>query len=335
VTFSIGARLTVISAVAFALLAAVTAVGLGVTSRELAWTVGVMASIAAFVTWWASRIALRPLGRVAAAARAVDVTNLEARLPKRGAGGELGDLVDSFNGTLGRLERAVGDMRQFSTALAHELRTPLTALRGEIELELRRPGGDPRSRAAMGSQLEEIDKLTRLIDQILTLARTESGQVQLTPAPVDLGVLATSLVDHLLPVAEARDIDLRCERHGTVVVQGDAAWLERLVLNLVDNALKFTHPGGRVTLRIRRAGRGAALEVQDTGVGMAPSVVPHIFDRFFRADPSRSSTIAGAGLGLSLVKWIVDSHHGTVSVESTPGRGSTFTVWIPSSGLAG
>jgi signal transduction histidine kinase len=140
------------------------------------------------------------------------------------------------------------------------------------------------------------------------------------------------MVDQLGPVAEARAIDLSCEPHGTVVMEGDVAWVQRLVLNLLDNAIKFTRPGGRIVLRVRRAERGATLEVQDTGVGMAPAVIPHIFERFFRADPARSSSVDGAGLGLSLVKWIVDSHHGRVSVVSAPGLGSTFKVWFPATG---
>lgn len=333
-TLSLRTRVTAISTAAFGLLAAAAGVMLGMASRELAWAVGGVAITTWIVTWSAAYLALLPLRRVAAAARSVDVSNLEARLPRHGAAGELAELVDAFNETLGRLERAVGDMRQFSTALAHELRTPLTALRAEIELELRRKGIDERSRVAMASQLEEIDTLTRLIDQILTLARTESGQVRLAPGPIDLGALGTAIVDHLVPVAEAREIDLRCEPQGPVLIEGDVAWLERLVLNLLDNALKFTRPGGRVVLRIRRAERGASLEVQDTGVGMPPAILPHIFERFFRADPSRSPTVGGAGLGLSLVKWIVESHHGRVSVQSSPGVGSTFTVWLPAAGLA-
>lgn len=328
-SLSLRARLTFIYGAAFCLLAAVVCLALGLTVRETAWSAGTVLLLAMLISWLVAPIALAPLVRVAAAARAIDVTNLEGRVPRRGASGELADLVDAFNETLGRLERSVGDMRQFSTALAHELRTPLTALRGEIELELRRAGLDARSRHAMESQLEEVDTLTRLIDQILTLARTESGQVRLTPVPVDLGALSDAMVDQLVPVAEARAIDLRCERHGHILIDGDVAWLQRLVLNLLDNAIKFTRPGGHIVLRVRRAEKGATLEVQDTGVGMSSAVIPHIFERFFRADPSRSSTVEGAGLGLSLVKWIVESHHGRVSVESSPGIGSTFKVWLP------
>jgi heavy metal sensor kinase len=300
----------------------------------LLWRVPVALIAAALATWWMSRFALRPLARVAAAAHVIDITTLGARLPLRGADDELDEVARAFNETLSRLERAVDDMRQFSMALAHELRTPLAALRGEIELDLRRPGLDETRRNTIGSQLEEIDRLKRLIDQILTLARAEAGQIPLRFTAVDLAALSAKLVDDLMPLAEARTIDLRCETRDGVMVQGDAGWLERLVLNLVDNALKFTKTGGRVVVRVVQTGNGASLEVRDSGVGMEPAVTSQIFDRFFRADRSRSSASEGAGLGLSLVKWIVDAHEGRIRVDSRPGEGSIFTVWLPATRAA-
>jgi len=284
---------------------------------------------AALATWWLAGFALAPLADVAARARDIDITNLAARLPLRGANDELDHVAASFNETLARLEHAVSEMRQFSAALAHELRTPLSALRGEIELSLRRTDLDEARRNALGSQLEELDKLKRFIDQTLMLARAESGQIQLKSAPVDLSALGSALVDQLVPVAESRSIDLRCEAPVAVSVDGDAGWLERLVLNLLDNALKYTPEGGRVVLGVRRARGGAEIEVQDTGVGMTAAIAPHIFDRFYRGDPARSSEPPGAGLGLSLVKWIVDGHHGRIRVDSQPGSGARFTVWLP------
>jgi len=168
-----------------------------------------------------------------------------------------------------------------------------------------------------------------LIDQILTLARAESGEIRLTFAPVDVGELAASLVEQLEPVAQARTIDLRCERNGTVMVNADAGWLQRLLLNLLDNAIKFTPDGGRVGVRVSRDGAMARIEVSDTGVGMSREELPHIFERFYRADPSRSSSTEGVGLGLSLAKWIVDRHRGTIEAASEPGKGSTLTVRLP------
>ena len=283
---------------------------------------------AAAGAWWLSGFALAPLTRVALAARDIDVATLDRRLPRRGVDDELEDVTRAFNDTLGRLEQSIGEMRQFSSALAHELRTPLAALRGEIELALR-AARDAELQRSFASQIEDIDRLTRLIDQVLTLARAESGQIPLRFAVVDLGTLASSLVEQLEPVAHVRSIELRCEPPPAVAALGDAGWLERLVLNLLDNAMKFTPEGGRVVVRVSRDDAGARLEIADTGIGMTPEVMAHVFDRFYQADPSRSCVPGGAGLGLSLVKWIVDRHHGTIAVTSQPGLGSTFTVTLP------
>jgi heavy metal sensor kinase len=295
----------------------------------LFWLLPSALVISAAASWWLAGFALRPLSVLAGAAREIDVRTLERRVPTRGIHDELEDVATAFNETLSRLEHSVGEMRQFSAALAHELRTPLAALRGEIELSLRRSGRDAAEQATLASQIEELDRLARLIDQILMLARAESGQIRLTFAPVDVGELAASLVEQLEPVAQARTIDLRCERNGTVLVNGDAGWLQRLLLNLLDNAIKFTREGGKVVLKVSREAGRARIDVRDTGIGMPPEVTPHVFERFFQADPARSSGNDGAGVGLSLVKWIVDRHEGTIAVQSRVGEGSTFTVRLP------
>jgi signal transduction histidine kinase len=219
-------------------------------------------------------------------------------------------------------------MRQFSTALAHELRTPIAALRGEIELAAMRPGLSEEQRAAAGSQLEELDKLKRTINQLLTLARAESGQIPLTLARVELAPLIESVVEQLEAVAQAQGLSLVTELQAAPAVEGDVEWLERLLLNLLDNAFKFTPRGGQVTVALLEAAGEAVIEVRDTGIGMTADVLPHVFERFYRADPARSSTATGAGLGLSLVQWIVERHHGSVRVASVPGRGCVFTVNI-------
>jgi heavy metal sensor kinase len=280
---------------------------------------------------WLSGFALRPLSRLASVAREIDVSTLERRLPTRGVKDELDDVARSFNETLARLEHSVGEMRQFSAALAHELRTPLAALRGEIELTLRVASTDEQRRV-LASQIEELDKLKRLIDHLLTLARAEAGQIPLTFTPVNVSDLAASLVEQLEPVAQARTIDLRCEREGPVIVDGDAGWLQRLLLNLLDNAMKFTREGGRVILRVSQEGGRVRIDVLDNGIGMSAQDADHAFERFYQADPSRSAPHEGVGLGLSLVKWIVDRHHGTIAVNSRLGEGSTFTVRLPGLG---
>jgi heavy metal sensor kinase len=302
---------------------------LNVFLEMLLWVVPISLVTGMLAGRWLAGLGLAPLVQLAAATHAIDVSNLEQRLPVRGTGDEFDEVATAFNETLARLERAVREMRQFSTALAHELRTPLAALRGEIELALRQhPSTNGESRR-LASQLEEIDRLKQLIAQLLTLARAEAGDIVLAREQVNLGALTASLVDQLEPVAQAKSIDLHLDPGGAVIVQGDSEWLERLVLNLVDNAIKFTPEGGRVVVRVAHNGDSATIEVADTGSGISPDVLPHIFEPFFRGDPARSAGAEGAGLGLSLVKWIVDRHKGRIQVHSTPGKGSTFAVVLP------
>jgi heavy metal sensor kinase len=293
--------------------------------------IGIPASLAAGILAGRStaRIALQPLTDLAVAARRIDVAGLGRRVPVRGTSDELDTVALAFNETLERLEHAVGEMRQFSTALAHELRTPLAALRGEIEMAMREPDVAPAAVRRMAGQLDEIDKLKRLIDQILTLARAEAGEIVLARSRVDLGALATRVVDQIELVAQAKSVALLLDCADAAAVQGDEQWLTRLILNLLDNAIKFTPEGGRIAVAVSHEDGFARLAVQDTGSGIPADAVPHLFDRFFRADPARPPDIEGAGLGLSLVKWIVDQHHGRIDVDSQPGRGSTFSVRLP------
>jgi heavy metal sensor kinase len=293
--------------------------------------IGVPAGLltAILVGRWTAAVALRPLTQLATATRGIDIAGLRQRLPVRGARDELDDVAVAFNETLSRLEHAVGEMRQFSTALAHELRTPLAALRGEIELAmLDGASGDDAQRRRAG-QLEEIDKLKALIERILLLARAEAGEIAIRRADVDLGGLAASLVEQIEPVAHAKDLDLRFEGGDPVFVHGDADWLKRVVLNLLDNAIKFTPAGGRIAVAVSADEMEARLTVRDSGIGIDAADAEHVFERFFRADRSRSSVVDGAGLGLSLVKWVVDRHHGRVDVDSRPWQGAAFTVTLP------
>jgi heavy metal sensor kinase len=294
----------------------------------LLWTVPAGLFVAILAGRWMATIALGPLLKFAEASRHIDVTNLRQRLPVRGVHDELDDVAHAFNETLARVEDAVGEMRQFSTALAHELRTPIAALRGEIELAAMKPDSGDAYRRTAASQLEELDRLKRLIDQLLTLARAESGQIPLLRERVDLGALAASAVEQVELVAQANGLELSCAASPDVFVYGDGEWLQRLLLNLLDNAFKFTPRGGQVRVAVSAGASQACLEVSDTGIGMPPDVLPHVFERFYRADPARSSSERGVGLGLSLVKWIADRHEGAVQASSGPGQGSTFRVYI-------
>ena len=294
--------------------------------RLLMWSALPTLAVVALAVWWMSRRAIAPLTALAADAGHVSIATLNHRLATRGSGDQLDKVAEAFNDTLSRLERAVGDMRQFSSALAHELRTPLTALRGELELNLFSRSADAELKTRVASQIEEIDRLTRLINQLLTLARAESGEIPLARDVVDLAALARSVTEQLEPIARAKELDLLCRTSERVVVVGDRGWLERCLLNLLDNALKYTPQGGKVQVLVARKGHEALVKVSDTGIGMSSDVIPHVFDRFYRGDPARSSSIEGAGLGLSLVKCIVDRHSGQIAVRSSIGHGSMFSI---------
>jgi len=295
----------------------------------LLWLIPVSIAVASLIGWWTSGRALRPITALAESAQRIELTELKNRLPVRGTGDELDQLAGTFNETFSRLARTVDEMKQFTASISHELRTPLSILRGEAEIALMHAGSEEEYRRVLSSQLEEFDKLTRMINQLLTLARAEAGETPITRKPVDLVELVKSLTDQMLPVAESREVQLHfeCERD-SIVVTGDANWLERVVLNLVDNAIKFTQPGGSVKVAVRSSEDKAVLEVTDTGAGIQPDSLPHIFERFYQADAARSGG-EGAGLGLSLVKWAVDQHGGTIDVASQPDHGTTFRVNLP------
>jgi heavy metal sensor kinase len=296
----------------------------------IAWSLPAGLVVVAGVGRWMAGGALAPIARLAHVARDIGVEDLHRRVPLRGSGDELDELASEFNGVLARLERAVGEMRQFSAAMAHELRTPLAALRAELETSLSGAPVDDR----IASQLEEVDKLTQLLGQLLTLARAEAGELSVAHEPLALDTVAQSVVDALEPVADAKGVALACDFQDAVDVVGDRGWLERLLVNLVDNAIKFTPTGGRVTVHVASHGLAAILAVRDTGVGIPPDWLPRIFDRFW-VGPTRVVGQDGAGLGLSLVKWIADQHDATIDVESRAGNGSTFTVRFAVKGATG
>jgi two-component system, OmpR family, sensor kinase len=285
--------------------------------------------VSALAGWQMARRALSPLTQLATAARKIDIGQLQQRLPTRGAGDEVDEVAVAFNETLARLENSVDQMKQFTASISHELRTPLTTLRGEAEIALLQASSVEDYRRVLTSQLEEFNKLSHMINQLLMLASAEAGEIQWTEQSVDLSALVGSLVDQLEPVAAAKKITLETNTQPEAKVRGDASWIERVILNLLDNAIKFTPDGGQVRVSVESENGEAVLRVRDTGIGIPPEALPHIFERFYRAEPSRSKQIEGVGLGLALVKWIVDRHRGRIQVESQPSKGSTFTVWLP------
>jgi len=293
------------------------------------WLIPLGLAVAGGSGWFMAKRVLKPVQSIALAARRIEVSHLNQRIPLLGSGDEFDQLATTFNETFSRLENAVGEMKQFTASIAHELRTPLTALRGEAEIALLHSQSTEDFQRVLYSQLEEFQKLTRLIDQLLTLARAEAGEFRLQRAIVPIDPLLKYIVDSLALLASEKGVSLVLEPGPGIVVRGDKEWLERALLNLLDNAIKYTPAGGRVTVRTADESSGVKIEIEDTGQGIPSAALPRVFERFYRADPARDKAVEGVGLGLSLVKWIVEAHGGTIEAASHPGNGSRFTILLP------
>jgi heavy metal sensor kinase len=276
--------------------------------------------------WFVSKRALVPVTELAARTEAVSGDNLSMRLPLRGAGDELDHLIANFNQMVERLEESFRQTRQFSTDVSHELRTPLTVVRGHLEVALMTARNEDQYREAILTALQEVERLSNTVRALLHLSQAESGQLKLRLAPLDLSSIAAGLMEQFQIVADSAQIRLTGHFAPSVPVAADRVQMERLISNLVSNAIKYTPAGGRVDVTVQVAEGAAELLVADTGQGIAAGVLPYIFDRFYRAPELRGDPDRGLGLGLSFVAWIVRAHHGTIDVESEVGKGSRFRV---------
>lgn len=273
-----------------------------------------------------SRQALAPISRVTETARRIAHTDdLGERIAAPRVQDEVGRLVSTFNEMLDRLQRLFQAQQRFITDLSHELRTPLAAIRGNLEVLQRGAGADPDMLQESLQDIErEVARLSRMVADLLALARADAG-VHLERRPVQLDALLLEVYREARHLA--RGIEVRLGSEDQVEIEGDPDRLKQLLLNLVDNALKFTPPGGTVTLSLYREGPWACLAVQDTGPGIAPEDLPHLFERFYRG--RTAGRRGGMGLGLSIARWIAEEHGGQITVETRMGQGSTFTVWLP------
>ncbi len=277
--------------------------------------------------WLAGRT-LGPVDRMAASARAISAENLDARLPVSAARDELSRLATTFNGMLERIEQGFSFHRQFWEDVAHELKTPLAIMKGEIEVALRTEAGAEEAREVLVSNLEEVERLIRLIERMLTLARLDRGGAPLETEEIDFTALAGRAVEEFRTPAEDKGLRLLYEAPATAPVRGDEARLHGLIAILLDNAVKFTPAAGTIGVAVAAAGNEVRLAVSDTGPGIADEDLPKIFDRFAR--PGRTGRGGGFGLGLSIAKAVAESHGGRIEVRSRLGAGSTFTVILPS-----
>lgn len=252
------------------------------------------------------------------------------RIPAEDLPAEGRDVVDKLNARLDALASAEKQQTQFIADVAHELRTPLTVLRGSLEVALEADRPPEEYREAIGNALLEIRHLTRISQNLLFLTRGESGRVTLSFANVELGRFAAETVRDLAPLAADRGITLTVsEPSAPVYVFADAGRLQQVLHNLLENAMRYTETGGKIEVGVAAAPGEALLAVSDTGFGIPESDLPYVFERFFRSKSSRHVYPGGSGLGLSIVRWIVEAHKGHVTVESAIGKGSTFTVHLP------
>lgn len=279
--------------------------------------------------WLLAGRALAPVDEMTRAARRIGAGDLSERLQESGTGDELDRLAQTLNETLGRLDDSFSRMRQFSADASHELQTPLTVLKGEIEVALRSSRTPAEYEATLQSALEEIDRMARLVDGLLFLARADTGVVRIERVPVDLCELIDAVLGELGPRADDHRVQLEEVVTGAVNAAGDPVLLRQLLRNLVDNAIKYGGEGTRVSVSAEPDGDAAVIRVSDDGRGIPSDERDRIFQRFYRAAGARSEQGGGAGLGLSIVRSIVEIHGGTIEATSGPQGGASFCVRLP------
>jgi heavy metal sensor kinase len=286
--------------------------------------------IAAGGGYWISRRALAPVDALVRTARDVSGTNLSTRLEKLQTGDELQRLSDTLNEMLDRIEAAFSRVTQFTADASHELRTPVSLIRTEAELSLRRSRSQTEYQDSLRHILLESERTTALIEQLLSLARADSGRETLQVQPVDLSTVLQGVADAWKQVAAIRDLRFSTNLpHSDAWVAGDENLLRRVADILLDNAFKYTLASGSVSLSLEAHEHSAAITIQDSGIGIPQDEQAKIFERFYRVDKSRTRAQGGNGLGLSIAQWIVSQHHGSIAVESRPGEGSIFRVELP------
>jgi heavy metal sensor kinase len=275
------------------------------------------------------RQALAPVDQITRKTEQITLHNLSERLPVARTADELERLSISLNHMIERLQEAMLNSQRFIADASHELRTPLTVLRGELERMARDTRLPADSQESAGSLLEEAERLAHIVEGLLAISRLDAGEAQTAWGRFDLAELVATTADQMSLLAQDKNIRVSCEASEAVFVDGDQARLKQVVVNLVDNAIKYTPERGTVDLRVAAGEGQARFEVTDTGIGIPAGALPHVFERFFRVDSARSREQGGAGLGLAIVKSICTAHHGRVEVSSQPGKGSSFRVELP------
>jgi signal transduction histidine kinase len=298
--------------------------------RLLRWLIPGLLAFAGAGGYWISRRALQPVDRITAAAESISIDNLGGQLSVPRSGDELQRLSETLNRMLARLNESVQRISQFTADASHELRAPLSIIRATAELAVQGQRSSTESREDMMIILAEAERVTRLIDSLLLLARADAGEDGLQRELTDLPTVLRQAVEQCRAQADKKKLNLRTSGgEEPVAVMADADAMRRLFVIVIDNAVKYTPDGGQIDVRLAAGAEEAIVSVTDTGIGIADKDLPHIFDRFWRADKVRSRGMGGAGLGLSIARWISDRHGWSIHARPMPGAGTEFTVTIP------
>jgi signal transduction histidine kinase len=297
---------------------------------EMVFWVGLPAVVLGLVGgWWLTRRALKPVAELTAAVEKVQENNLGEQIPRTKNGDELDRLAEVFNKMTSRLDGSFNRIREFTLHASHELKTPLTVLLGEIETVAHDSSISAAERERALSQMEELRRLTRIVDGLTVLAKADSGQIPLALEAVRLDELVRDSYADAQILAEAHQIKVELPACEEMTVRGDRHRLRQLLLNLADNAIKYNIPGGRVTLTLWKPDDHAEFLIANTGPGIPPEQLARVFDRFFRGDTAHSNTVEGCGLGLSIAQWIAAAHGGTIKIQSDPGKLTVVTFRLP------
>ncbi|MGH7205677.1 MAG: ATP-binding protein [Nitrospiraceae bacterium] len=278
---------------------------------------------------WLAKKVLNPIEMLSTSAETMSEADLGKRIDLDSDYQEFRRLTSAFNAMMDRFQRSANSQRRFADLAAHEMQTPLTVLQGNLEVTLLRARAEEEYREALITNLEQVERLITLTRSLLTLAKFTGDRPPVQLVPLALEPLVRDLVDELIILADDRRIRLSLEAQPVPQVLGDALWLKQALINLLDNALRYTPSGGAVTIRLGVVGDHVAIDVEDTGHGIEPDHLPHLFERFYRTDWARAKDSGGTGLGLPIVKEIAEAHSGTITVDSQPDKGSVFTLRLP------
>jgi signal transduction histidine kinase len=299
-------------------------------TSEMIFQVGLPAVILGLLGgWWLTRRALAPVSKLTDAVEKIHEKNLGEKITRTKNGDELDRLTEVFNAMTARLENSFQRIREFTLHASHELKTPLTVLCGETETALQSESLSPSERERLLSQLDEVRRLSQIVDGLTLLAKADAGQVLLKLEPLRLDELVRDNFADAQILAEPRGIQIELTSCEEISVRGDRHRLRQLLLNLADNAVKYNQPHGGAIMSLMKSGDMAQFKIVNTGAGIPPEILPCVFDRFFRGDPAHENTIEGCGLGLSIAQWIVSAHNGTIQIESMPSKLTTVTVRLP------